>query len=73
MASVLVFLLLGTVIGELKILQNRSKAAFEAKGRLYTTGKVIQRYLSLIYIHSSQYIAIGEANDKSSTLYYTIK
>ena len=51
MASVLVFLLLGTVIGELKILQNRSKAAFEAKGRLYTTGKVIQR-VTLSYIHT---------------------
>ena len=32
-----------TVNGELKFIQNRSKTAFEAKGRLFTTGKVIQR------------------------------
>ena len=59
-----VLLLYGTVNGELKFIQNRSKnrfyymeqstansssfkialkTAFEAKGRLYTTGKVIQR------------------------------
>ena len=31
------------VNGELKLLQNRSKNRFEATGRLYTTGKVIQR------------------------------
>ena len=36
-------LLLGTVNDKLKILQNRSKTAFEAKGRLYSTGKVIKR------------------------------
>ena len=41
--SSLVLLLYGTVNGELKFIQNRSKTAFEAKGRLYTTGKVIQR------------------------------
>ena len=28
---------------KLKILQNRSKTAFETKGRQYTTGEVIQR------------------------------
>ena len=40
--SSLVLLLLGTVNGELKIFQNRSiKTAFEAKGRQYTTGKVM--------------------------------
>ena len=26
------------------------KSAFEARGQLYTTGKVIQYYLTLIYI-----------------------
>jgi len=31
---------LGTVNGELKLLQNRSKTAFEAKGLQYTTDKV---------------------------------
>ena len=30
----------GTVNGEIKLLQNRSKTAFEVKRRLYTTGKV---------------------------------
>ena len=64
MASVLVFLLLGTVIGELKILQNRSKAAFEAKGRLYTTGKVIQR-VTLSYTAIFRYGS--ETNGKPST------
>ena len=39
MDSALVLLLLGTVNGELKILENRLKTAFEAKGRRYTTGK----------------------------------
>ena len=41
--STLVSLLYRTVNGELKFIQNRSKTAFEAKGRLYSTGKVIQR------------------------------
>ena len=41
--SSLVLLIHGTVNGELKLLQNRSKTAFEVKGRLYTTDKVIQR------------------------------
>ena len=41
--STLVSLLYRTVNGELKFIQNRSKTAFEAEGRLYTTGKVIQR------------------------------
>ena len=31
------------LIPKLKILQNRSKTAFKAKGRQYTTGEVIQR------------------------------
>ena len=43
--------LYGTVNGKLKFIQNRSKTAFEVKGRLYTTGKVIQR-LFMIYIIS---------------------
>ena len=43
--SSLVFL--GTVNGELKIVQNRSKTAFEAKGRRYTTVKVIQRLFNI--------------------------
>ena len=34
----------GTVNGELEIAQ---KAAFEAKGRRYSTGKVIQRLLNI--------------------------
>ena len=65
MASVLVFLLLGTVIGEIKILQNRSKAAFEAKGRLYTTGKVIQR-VTLSYIHTWRYVAMDQRQTVNS-------
>ena len=39
------------VNGELKFIQNRSKTAFETKGRLYTTGKVIQR-LFIIDFHT---------------------
>ena len=39
--SMINLLLYGTVNGELKFIQNRSKK--RAKGRLYTTGKVIQR------------------------------
>ena len=35
------------------------KTAFEAKGRLYTTVKVIQR-LFITDLHSSRYIGIGE-------------
>ena len=46
------------------------KTAFEAKGRLYTTGKVIQR-LFIIDLYTQRYMAIGEANGKSST--FTIK
>ena len=41
-----------TVNGELKFIQNRSKNRFEAKGRLYTTGKVIQR-LFIIDLYTS--------------------
>ena len=36
-----------------------------------STGKVIQRLFNIIYIHTQQYIAIGQANGKSST--FTIK
>ena len=43
----LLLLLLETVNGELKILQNRSKTVFEAKGRQYTAGKVIQRLFDI--------------------------
>ena len=39
MASTLALLSLGTVDGKLKILQNRAKTAFEAKGLQYTTDK----------------------------------
>ena len=50
------------------------KTAFEAKGRLYTTGKrggkVIQR-LFIIDLYTQRYMAIGRANGKSST--FTIK
>ena len=42
------------------------KTAFEAKGRLYTTGKVIQRLFTV-----RDTWLIGEANGKSST--FTIK
>ena len=34
--------------GELKIFQNSSKTAFEAKGRQSTTGKVIQRLVNIV-------------------------
>ena len=51
----------------LKIAQ---KTAFETKGRLYTTGKVIPRSF-IIDLHTQRYMAIGEANGKSST--FTIK
>ena len=47
MDSALVLLLLGTVNGELQILENRLKTAFEAKGRRYTTSKVIQRLVNI--------------------------
>ena len=47
------------------------KTAFEAKGRLYTTGKVIQRSFIIDLYTYMRYIAIGEANGKSST--FTIK
>ena len=47
MDSALVLLLLGTVNGELQILENRLKIAFEAKGRRYTTSKVIQRLVNI--------------------------
>ena len=43
----LVLLLSETVNGVLKILQNCSKTVFEAKGRQYTTGKVIQRLFDI--------------------------
>ena len=44
------------------------KAAFEAKERLYTTGKVIRR-LFIIDLHTQLaiYVAISEANGNSST------
>ena len=45
------FAVFGTVNGELNFLQNPSKTAFEAKGRLCTTGKVIQRLLN-VYLHT---------------------
>ena len=48
--SSLVLLLYGTVNGELKFKIAR-KTAFEAKGRLYTTGKVIQR-LNIIDLYT---------------------
>ena len=45
---------------------NRSlqKTAFEAKGRQYTTGKVIQRLFNIdLYTHLAwRYISMGEAN-----------
>ena len=63
-------LVLLTVNGELKFIQNRSKAAFEAKGRLNTTGKVIQR-LFIIDLYTQRYMSIDEANGKSGT--FTIK
>ena len=43
----IIILLLDTVNGQLKILQNHSKNRFEAKGRQYTTGKVIQLLLNI--------------------------
>ena len=46
--SSLVLLLLGRVNGELKILQNHSKTAFEAKGRQ----RIADFDLTLIYIHT---------------------
>ena len=42
---------LGMVNGEFKILQNRSKNRFEAKGRQFTTCKVIQRLFN-IYLYT---------------------
>ena len=60
-----------TVNVELKILQNRYKTAFEAKGRQYTTGKVIQRLFN-VDLYTLIHISLkGEANGKSST--FTIK
>ena len=56
-----------TVNGELKFIQNRSKKiAFEAKGRLYTTGKVIRR-LFIIDLHT-QLAIYGYRWGKSSAL-----
>ena len=43
------------------------KTAFEAKGRLYTTGKVIQRLFIIDLCTGQRCIVIGEANGKSST------
>ena len=47
------------------------KTAFEAKGRLYTTSKVIQRLFIIDLYTQLAILAIGEANGKSST--FTIK
>ena len=47
------------------------KTAFEAKGRLYTTGKVIQRLLNIDLYTYLTMIAMGEANSKSRT--FTVK
>ena len=47
------------------------KTAFEAKGRLYTTGKVIQRLLNIDLYTDLTMIAMGEANGKSRT--FTVK
>ena len=65
--SSLVLQLLGTVNGELKLLQNRSKKRFWGKR---TT--IYHKQGIMIYIHSQRYIAIGEANGKSTTIYYKI-
>ena len=46
------------------------KTAFEEKGPLYTTGKVIRR-IFIIDLHTQRYMAIGEGNAKFST--FTIK
>ena len=71
MDSPLVLLLLGTVNGELKTFKVAQKTTFETKGRLYTTGKIIQ---PLFNIDLYTYLAIyryGLANGKSSP--FTIK
>ena len=47
------------------------KTAFEAKGRLYTTAKVIQRLLNIDLYTYLTMIAMGEANGKSRT--FTVK
>ena len=47
------------------------KTAFEAKGRQHIAVKEFNIYLTLIYIHTQRFIAIGKANGKSST--FTIK
>ena len=47
------------------------KTAFEAKGRQHIAVKEFNVYLTLIYIHTQRFIAIGKANGKSST--FTIK
>ena len=49
--STLVLLLQRTVNGELKSFKIAQKPAFEAKGRLYTTGEVIQS-LFIIDLHA---------------------
>ena len=51
----IIILLLDAVNGQLKILQNHSKNRFEAKGRQYTTSKVIQL---LFNIDLNTYLAI---------------
>ena len=47
------------------------KTAFEAKGRQHIAVKEFNVYLTLIYIHTQRFIAIGKANGKSSK--FTIK
>ena len=54
---IIFLLLLGTVNSELKITDRSiQKTAFEAKGRQYTTGKVIQRLFNIdLYTHLAIY------------------
>ena len=57
---------------KVKIFQNRSNTSFEANGRQYTTGEVIQR-LFIIELYTNLVIyRYGEANGKSSTFYYKL-
>ena len=57
MASTLALLSLGTVDGKLKILQNCSKTAFEAKGLQCTTDKVSENQ-RLFNVDLYTYLAI---------------
>ena len=58
-------------MGNSKSFKIAQKTAFEAKGRLYTTGKVIQRLLNIDLYTYLMMIAMGEANGKSRT--FTVK